>query len=48
MEVEMDNRKTEFIKIRLTPEEKRNFKEYAEKHSMTITEAIRHFCYKIF
>ena len=44
----METRKTEFIKMRLTPEEKQKFKDYAEKHNMTLTEVIRHFCYQIF
>ena len=44
----MKTNKTEFIKMRLTPEEKELFKKYAEKHNMTMSEVIRHFCYQIF
>ena len=44
----MQNRKTEILKVRLTPEEKQKFRDYAEKYDMTLSEVIRHFCNEIF
>ena len=44
----MKTNKTQKIEIRLTPEEKELIKEYAKKHEITISEAVRSFCYKMF
>lgn len=44
----MESRKTETLKIKLTPEEKQKFRDYAEKYDMTLSEVIRHFCNEIF
>ena len=44
----MQNRKTEILKVRLTPEEKQKFRDYAEKYDMTLSEVSRHFCNEIF
>lgn len=37
-----------FFKIRLTPREKEQLQEYAEKHNLTMSEAVRKLCYIIF
>ena len=36
------------LKIRVTPKEKEQIRAYAEKHNLTMSEAIRQLCYKIF
>lgn len=42
------DKKDVFFKLRLTKSEKEKLQAYADKHNMTMTEAIRQLCYKIF
>jgi hypothetical protein len=44
----MNETKTVFFKIRLTPTEKRKLEEYAEEHKTTMSEAIKKLCKEIF
>lgn len=44
----MDNSKTTFFKMRLTPEEKQKLEAYAEKRNITMSEAVKRFCKEIF
>lgn len=44
----MKENKDVFFKIRLTASEKQKLQEYAEKKGLTMSEAIRELCYKIF
>lgn len=44
----MKDGKTTRIEIRVTPREKELFKEYAEKHNLTMSEAVRMLCQEIF
>lgn len=44
----MNETKNVFFKIRLTPTEKKLLEEYAEKHNITMSEAIKGLCEKIF
>ena len=41
----MKENKDKILKIRLTPTEKENLKQYAEKRNLTMSEAIRELCY---
>lgn len=36
------------MKIRISPREKENLERYAAKHNITMSEAIRQLCYKVF
>jgi hypothetical protein len=36
------------LEIRLTPAEKEQFKAYAEKHDMTMSEAVLSICQRVF
>ena len=36
------------MKIRISPKEKEALEKYATKHSITMSEAIRQLCFKIF
>lgn len=44
----MRESKTELFRIRLTPTEKKLLEEYAEKRNLSMSEAIRELCKKIF
>lgn len=44
----MKETKTEFFRMRLTQEEKEKIMAYAEKRGLTMSEAVRELCYKIF
>lgn len=44
----MKESKTAIFKMRLTPEEKQKLVEYAEKHNLSMTEAVKKLCEKIF
>ena len=44
----MKEKKETFFKLRLTPEEKQKLREYAEERNLTMSEAVRVLCYKIF
>lgn len=44
----MKETKNTTIQIRLTPTEKEAIREYAEKHQMTMSEAILTLCQRIF
>ena len=45
---EMKENKTEIVKVRLTPEQKQQIKDYAEKYGLTMSEVVRDLCEKIF
>ena len=44
----MKDNKDVFFKLRLTKSEKQKLQDYADKHGLTMTEAIRQLCDKIF
>lgn len=44
----MKETKSIYFKIRLTPTEKRQLEKYAVSHHMSMSEAIKSFCKKIF
>lgn len=44
----MNESKTTFFKMRLTPEEKEKLVAYAEKRNLTMSEAIKKLCEEIF
>lgn len=44
----MKDNKTSRVELRLTPTEKDRLKQYAEKHGLTMSEAIRSICFRVF
>lgn len=44
----MKESKETFFKLRLTTDEKEKLKKYAESRNLTMSEAVRVLCYKIF
>lgn len=44
----MNESKTTFFKMRLTPEEKEKLAAYAEKRNLTMSDAIKKHCKEIF
>lgn len=44
----MNETKSVFFKMRLTPEEKQKLEAYAEKHKTTMSEVVKKLCKEIF